>query len=174
MPSVFGGVWTDDFPHFEMEIVMTDGAKITVESGEQTILMIPWMVTKGAKVYRVYNPFLSRAIANLLPEKFTNRGRISDELLARELGERVYSEIENELKLIDSEAKIGGELTLLKNRYEIKKTEFVYLSSVDVGSPSSKYLTKKRIQKMARSDMERRASSKGFAGKCDCRRQSAV
>ncbi len=87
------GGWTDDYPGFEMEIVKKDGSRIKVSSDRQNVFMIPWTVEKSGRVQAVSDPALSRAIASLLPEKFTNKERIGGVKLLLELTNIVTREM---------------------------------------------------------------------------------
>jgi len=100
------GAWTDDYPGFEMEIVKKDGSRIKVSSERQNVFMIPWAVERPGQVQEVSDPDLSRAIAALLPEKFTNKERIGGARLLRDLTGIVTRQMREE-PLPDNHVRIG-------------------------------------------------------------------
>jgi len=138
-PMVLSGGWTDDYPRFEMIITKKDSSKIKIYSGEQVIFMLPWSITDGKNSYVSGNPKLSRAIAALLPENFTNKKRINGNYLLGEIVEKLKRELSEDLNRLESQDKIGNELSRLKDRYIIKKTEISSLSSIDVGTPKNAF-----------------------------------
>lgn len=133
MTRIIRGYSTDDYPSFQMEILKIDGQSVFVSTQEQPIFMLPLVISTDAQEIKTYNANISRAIANLLPLKFTNRERLSGSALLYDVAEKVMQEIETQWNWLDTENKIGPELNLLKDKYVLKETAISYLSSVDVG-----------------------------------------
>jgi hypothetical protein len=117
---------TDDYPEIEITIVKKDTSEIVVSSMSQNLFMFD-------------NPKLGKAIASLLPNKFTNRERLNGDNLAAEIGKEVYKEIEAELNRIGTLARIGDEWNQLKDKYSIRETKIGHISSIDTGTPTSAY-----------------------------------
>ncbi len=134
LPEILRGGWTDDYPDFELQIQNKDGSLVTISSSRQNIFMIPFVINENAETRFSYNANLSRAIAALLPEKFTNRERLSGEQLSNRIAERVMLEIEEKFNRLETKNKIGTELKQLEERYTLKKTAINGISSVDVGT----------------------------------------
>lgn len=140
-PKVIGGWWTDDFPYFEIEITYIKGKKIKAYSSEQTIFMLPWKIVSEDNTYYNSNPRLSFAIANILPEKFINKGRIDGRSLANRLAEKISDEIREEMLYLETRNRLGPELDRLKDRYTLQKTAINLIHSIDVGPPTNSYQT---------------------------------
>lgn len=131
LPRIFGS-WTDDkgiyhlkystdnYPEFEMIILKKDGSETRKASSSQIMFMFN-------------NPKLGRAIAALLPKYFANRELLNGDYLAQEIAKEIFDEIEEEIKLVKTQTLIGDKLSLLKDRYKIRKTEISYQTSIDVG-----------------------------------------
>ena len=119
---------TDDYPEFEMTIRKKDGSTRRVASRSQTLFMFD-------------NPRLGRAVAALLPEKFTNRRRLNGDSFGYQLAGQIYDEIEADLERLETENRVGKELTQLKDRYTVRKTAINGISSIDTGTPTSAYRT---------------------------------
>jgi hypothetical protein len=135
LPAILGGGWTDDYPQFELRVRMKDGSTIRVGSSRQNALMVPLAIVESGSVGRLsYNAGLSRAIASLLPRKFTNRERLSGEGLPAVVARKVMGEIEEQLRLLETRNKLGAELGQLEGRYTLKKTAINGISSFDVGT----------------------------------------
>lgn len=139
LPRIFGS-WTDgkgvttykystdDYPEFELEIRKRDGSTDKIASRQQTLFMFD-------------NPKLGKAIAALLPQKFTNRGRLNGDYLAREIAKEISDEIKEDLNRLQTQNRIGSELAQLNNKYIIRKTAINHISSIDVGTPKNVYQT---------------------------------
>jgi hypothetical protein len=139
LPRIFGS-WTDekgtyhsnystdDYPEFEMTIRKSDGSVISFGSRSQTLFMFD-------------NPRLGRAIAALLPKKFTNRERLNGDFLPYEIAGKIYDEIEEELERLETQNRVGVELTQLKDKYTVRTTAISGISSIDTGTPTSAYQT---------------------------------
>ncbi|CAN5855472.1 hypothetical protein BH20ACI4_BH20ACI4_27740 [soil metagenome] len=131
LPRIFGS-WTDDkgiyhlkystdnYPEFEIIILKKDGSETRKASSSQIMFMFG-------------NPKLGRAIAALLPKQFANRELLNGDCLAQEIAKEIFDEIEEEIKLVKTQTLIGDKLSLLKDRYKIRKTEISYQTSIDVG-----------------------------------------
>jgi len=134
LPQIIGGGWTDDFPRFEMRIRKRDGSLTEIKSKMQGVFMIPLAIVENGDIRTSYNANLSRAIAALLPDSFTNRDRLSGERLSGRVADRVMLEFDDELNRLETRNRIGPELKRLEGRYTVKKTAISRLLSVDVGT----------------------------------------
>lgn len=134
LPGILGGWWTDDYPEFALQIKRKDGSSVIINSSRQGIFMVPLAIIENGGARFSYNANLSRAIAALLPEKFTNRERLSGKHLSQRIAEKVMLEIEEKLNRLETRNKIGAELLQLEDRYTLKKTAISGISSVDVGT----------------------------------------
>lgn len=133
LPSVLRGGWTDDYPHFGLEIVKTDGNKMIVESNEQPTLMLPWKISRDDKEIETYNANISRAIVDLLPKKFANRSRLSGEDLRRVLATSVMRRIKEKWEFLEVENKAGNTLDNLKETYTVESAEINPYHGIDFG-----------------------------------------
>jgi len=133
LPSVLSGGWSDDFPHFEVEITEPDASKTIVSSDEQPSFMLPWKIVKNNKTTQTYNAEISRALAALLPKKFVNRDRLSGDNLRRVLAESVMRHIKEDWELLKAENKAGNTLNSLKSSYSIVSAEISPNHGIDFG-----------------------------------------
>jgi hypothetical protein len=133
LPSLLRGGWTDDYPGIEVEITEDSGAKVLVTSTEQQLFMLPWEVSGDGQTVKTYNIDISRAIAALLPAKFTNRARVAGEGFRRVLADAVMQNIKGQWESLDAENKAGEYIEILKGSYSIKSVEVNGYHGVDYG-----------------------------------------
>jgi hypothetical protein len=77
LETVFEGSHTDDYPQMTIKIQFDHETTRTVSSDSQNPFMIPWSVD-GTRS-KTFNVHISRALMELLPEGFVNRGRLTAE-----------------------------------------------------------------------------------------------
>ena len=133
LPSLYPGMWTDDYPWFEVEVVKEDGTKIIATSKEKQLFMLPWEVTNAGRKIKTFNAEISRAVVALLPPEFTNRDRLSGDNLPYVLAKAVMQRIEDKWKLLDVENKASTSLRALERAYVIESAEINNYHNVDFG-----------------------------------------
>jgi hypothetical protein len=105
LPRMFNSWHTDDYPKVDIEITETDGRVIKVSSKAQPLFMLPWVISRGEGELKTYNADIARAVANLMPKKFTNKERLSGVGLGYELAEAVMREIKGRWESLDIKKK---------------------------------------------------------------------
>jgi hypothetical protein len=126
--EVYEGSHTDDYPHMRAEVVMQDGIKIILSTDSQNPYMLPWVIAINGSTKKTYNANISRALFALLPAKFANRERLTQETdsslgLADMLGEETASTIERQWQLLGAQHASGDALAVLKTSYKIRSAE---------------------------------------------------
>lgn len=90
---------TDDYPSVEVVVLFVDGETRRITSTSQCALMLPWSIsTITAPSYNVH---LSRAVAGLMTTDATNYQRLTNDFLAKQLGQAVLDSLSDELRLLD-------------------------------------------------------------------------
>ncbi len=90
----YNSCWTDDYPSHLIRISCNTERHITIRSHAQYAFMLPLKITDSATdaPYETFDPELSRALADLMPEGYLDRERLAGRLvmleLDRELAER--------------------------------------------------------------------------------------
>lgn len=140
LPEVYRDWSTDNYPEFSVEITFIDGSLTKVFSSTQWPLMLPWSVSIGERTHRTFDCGISRAIAKLVPAKFTNAVRLSDRALLRAVGVKVRAEIEDEWNWQDTINRLGPELATLPDKFVLTRSKIGRLSSTDAGQAMSRYL----------------------------------
>jgi hypothetical protein len=95
LPGLFNSFHTDDYPTVEIEIMESDRGLIKVSSKAQQMFMLPWIINSSEGELKTYNADIARAIANLMPDNFTNKERLAGKSLGYELAQKVIYEIRN-------------------------------------------------------------------------------
>ncbi len=118
----FGSSWTDDYPEIRVEIIIMDEPDIVLKSTSQTMHMLPWKIrkTNDIKTIKTYNPRISRALANLLPDRFVSKERLSDSLLKTNLHRGILSQISDEWSVLHTTHQMGSLLDPIKKEYILK------------------------------------------------------
>jgi hypothetical protein len=113
--------WSDDYADLETRITLSDGKMILITSKSQHDFMIPWKITVGSQEYTTYAVNISRALNNILPQKFTNKKRIKGDLI-NIFKDRMWSdEIRGWMDTAESEFKLRGQIDFIKNEFLIVK-----------------------------------------------------
>lgn len=133
LPLLYRGGWTDDRPRVAVEVIEESGSKVVATSDAQQLFMLPWEVMRSGQKVETFNADIARAVAALIPRKFTNRERMAGEDLSRVLAEAVMRRIEDKWKALDAENKAGRYLNLLKGTYSVESVELNGHHSVDFG-----------------------------------------
>jgi hypothetical protein len=91
LDQYFSGGWTDDYPRISIDISISDGGTIHLESSHQPVLMLPWKVGNE----ETWSPEIPRAILDLLPNGA--EPRLSDRNLTNAYVEEVVRDARDEL-----------------------------------------------------------------------------
>jgi hypothetical protein len=76
LPDLLHGGWTDDYPSIEVTVQRGTNTT-TVTSKRQNLFMIPFEITENGAARTSFNAGLSRALAALMADNFTNRERLN-------------------------------------------------------------------------------------------------
>jgi hypothetical protein len=131
--DIYSPKWmhTDDFPHVQLAVTFADGSKLTADSMSQPAFMLPWEVKRGGDDHFTYNARISRAVAALLPEKGTNKGRLAGEGLASEIAEHLMFSLEDSWNTLDAENRAPAAMALLRTRYTIRNASIDDRNHID-------------------------------------------
>lgn len=135
LPALLRGGWTDDYPKVGVEVRLHGGETVKAGSSKQNIFMLPWTVERQGHSVENYDVALSRAIADLLPEGFTNRERIAGANLPAKLGETILRLKSKEWEALDAEEKFGPEIAKIRSRFEVRSSEPFSGGNLDIGGP---------------------------------------
>jgi hypothetical protein len=133
LPSLLRGGWTDDYPQLRVELLEKDGSKIEVSSDEQPLFMLPFEIRRNGAEFKTFNANISRAIGNLLPKKFVNKGRLTGTGLRSRLAEEVMRMVKDDWEFLEVENKAGPALTTLKKTYTIRSADLNSYHGLDHG-----------------------------------------
>jgi len=103
----------------KISVSFEDGTSLEARSSSKFPYMLPWLVRSSGEAVKAYNADISRATAGLMPEKSTNRSRLSGEQLDVALGGVVLMREERESRLLDLEKETGGTLSAIRSRYTV-------------------------------------------------------
>lgn len=76
MSDLLRSGWTDDYPTVEIA-VQRGTTNTTVQTKRQNLFMIPFEITENGTVRQSFNAGISRAVAALMAQGFTNRDRLA-------------------------------------------------------------------------------------------------
>jgi len=133
LPDIFDSRHSDDYPIVEVEITETNGRVIKVSSEAQPVFMVPWVISRSGKKLKTYNADIGRAVANLMPDKFANKGRLAGNGLLYELALAVMYEIKDRWELLNVENKAKPYLDQLRERFIVTTAEINDYHNVDYG-----------------------------------------
>jgi hypothetical protein len=119
LPEIFRCCHTDDYPHVKVTLVYADGNRTILSSGSQSEFMLPWKIEGVAGSLETYNKNISVAVAAMLPEKATNRERISGNGLGLSLAWVVMDALNDNWNLSNVQAHAGDALQRIGNVYKI-------------------------------------------------------
>ncbi len=130
--SLFFFTASDYYPEITLEITDGNGNKIKIFSDSQTMLSLPWQISKNGRKIKTFNAHISHAISNLMPEKSANKRRLIGEDLKGELAKAVMDEIEDKWNLIEAEVRVPENLKEIRKNFEIQ-TAFIYIDKDNEG-----------------------------------------
>jgi hypothetical protein len=138
LKQLYASFHTDDYPHLAFRVTFKDGTSVSVDSTSQHPFMIPWKIVRDGKSQETYNVQISRALQALLPEKFTNRGRLADgdqysDGLLGELAGYTSSDIKTQWEALGAEQLAGSALESLKKHYIVRRSEVNSYHNLDYG-----------------------------------------
>lgn len=109
------------FPSVKVSIRFEDFTSLEARSSSQFPFMLPWQLSRSGTGTVGYNADISRSLAALMPEKATNRERLSGENFAKALGGAVLMDVEQQAHLLDVESKTGETFSALRSRYTLEQ-----------------------------------------------------
>ena len=94
----YNSCWTDDCPSHLIRILCEEGRHITIRSDAQYAFMLPLKIADSASdaQYETFDPELSRALADLMPEGYLERDRLAGNLGMLQLDCKEAERQENE------------------------------------------------------------------------------
>jgi hypothetical protein len=116
----FGATHSDDYPFIKVDVTLSDGSTLSVRSGSQQYLMLPW---KRAGSGPTYSAELSGAIDALLPAEATNKERLEGPISPDNLDVLLDFGLESDASRLLTEAGAPDALRLLESRFEVKDVE---------------------------------------------------
>jgi hypothetical protein len=128
LKSVYASFHTDDYPGMNIELKLVDGEVIKITSSSQHPFMIPWKIAQGKATTITYNADISRALFEMLPEKFTNREALTAENeyatgILQELASDTGNQIRSSWEALKAQHKAGDALTILKQNYQVRRSD---------------------------------------------------
>lgn len=121
LKRVYENSHTDDYPHMRLQFTLANGSAITLTTDSQNPYMLPWAITANGTTKETYNARISRALVSLLPSRFTNRARLTDEGLSRMIGEETATDIETHWEMIRAQHDSGDALSILRTAYHVSQ-----------------------------------------------------
>jgi hypothetical protein len=123
--QVYETFHTDDYPHMRAQVALQNGTQVTLITNSQNPYMLPWSVIANGTTTKTYNANISRAFFALVPPKFANRERLTEESdsslgLLSMLGEETANTVERRWELIGAEHASGAALAVLRRDYEVR------------------------------------------------------
>jgi hypothetical protein len=119
LPNLFCCRHTDDNPNVTVTIVYADGSHTILHSYSQSEFMLPWRIEWGTSNIETFNKNISVAVASMMPDKTTNRERVSGSGLNLALGWTVMDALTTEWNLANARAQAGEALDKIGNVYQI-------------------------------------------------------
>lgn len=119
LPSLFRYTSFDDYPYAKLTVTFEGGRKMELESHSYYVFMIPWKMGQQEN----WNPSISRAVSDLLPEKAPEKERLRGDDLERKLAENTMLEIKQQWNLLGAESKAGSVLQALKRDYSLSQVD---------------------------------------------------
>jgi hypothetical protein len=138
LPSLFNFSRTDDYPSVEVTLSCDDGSTVIVSSHSQYSFMLPWNVTASGTTFSTFNSRISAAVAALMPNKATNKERITGRDFDIELAEAVMKHLETDWNLLGVEDKAANTLTILRTQYTVKSADINPYHDVAFGTKWNK------------------------------------
>ncbi len=81
LENYYPGKWQGDIVEVKVIISFQDGGKAIAHSRSRHVFMIPWTVKRNGESHRTFNPLITAALVDLLPNIFlTNRDLLSEDL----------------------------------------------------------------------------------------------
>jgi len=139
LDRVFGSFHTDDYPSIHCELTFTDGKRLILSTASQNAYMIPWVVEQDSSKAETYNIAISQALFNILPKKFVNRSRLTDEGqfvmgLLPQLATNTASDVKQQWETLGAQNRAGDALETLKRDYQIRSAEVNSYHNLDYGT----------------------------------------
>ncbi|HET9305890.1 MAG TPA: hypothetical protein VFO46_07685 [Candidatus Sulfotelmatobacter sp.] len=119
LPGIFRCFHTDDYPGVKVTILYDDGSRTVISSHSQSEFMLPWKVEGGNATVETFNKNISVALAAIMPERATNRERVSGQGLGLALAWVVMDAIEGDWNLSNVKAHASEALVKIGNVYKI-------------------------------------------------------
>jgi hypothetical protein len=138
LPSLFNFSRTDDYPSLEITLSCDDGSTVIVSSHSQYSFMLPWNVTANGSTFSTFDSRISAAVAALMPNKATNKERITGRDFDVELAEAVMKHLETDWNFLRVEDKAANTLTILRTQYTVKSADINPYHDVAFGTKWNK------------------------------------
>ena len=120
IPDFFSISMSDYYPEISVEIVEKNGRRTEIFSESQTLLSLPWRISKNRKKSITYNANISRAISNIMPERSANKKRLVGEDIRGELATAIMDAIEDKWNLLDAEQRVPKHLKEIREHFQLE------------------------------------------------------
>jgi len=115
LDNYFIGMWTDDYPHAEIEGRLKEIGAFKRTTGSQKAFMVPWR----SGVHDDWNPALGRSVAALLPETSDGKERLAGKQLLSELAYDVRRGIKDQWENMELRCTYRDLISKLEPHYKI-------------------------------------------------------
>jgi hypothetical protein len=100
-----------------------------------------WIVQRRGKAYSIHSAAISIGLWRLIPSKFTNRERLSDDARRYELAERLMGHLRKEWDMLGAEAELGSAIEPVLKRFLLLDSKVSNMSSIDLDGAKAWHAT---------------------------------
>ena len=121
MTKGFDATHTDDGPFINIEVTLSNGTKLAVQSRSQQYLMLPWTNSRGE---RTYSASISRTLDALLPKEATNKERLEVALDDVRLSEMLDFAMSDPIGRFQAESEAPDSVRILDENFKVISVSF--------------------------------------------------
>lgn len=127
-----GLVTLDDFPEISVKITKESGAEYSLKLVVSPEFLHQWSVVSPTGNFETSDVAISLDLRALLPQKFTNRERLTEHALRYMVAYAAMQEIRDKWDSIGAEARLGSAIQPVTNRFTLVSSAISNLSSIDL------------------------------------------